>query len=154
MLSANVISRAIEDMSLLNFFPPERAWPALVNLIRTMCSTDAEVQWLAARVVQVWNKWEGPAELRAVLCSKFRPADGVEGDSTLAQFSDGYPSERPQIAAPIPKQLTAAKEASNDEQCQEMARDLFTDYENRKELMRSTNETNERLRDLEQAYRR
>ena len=123
MLSAEIVSQAIERMSLLSFFPPASAWPALAELIRDMCWSDEQVEWLSRRAIKQWSKWEGPRELRALFCSRFPPRDGEEADSALPQFSEGYPSEFPQIAPPIPKQLTAG-EASNDAELQQILSNL------------------------------
>jgi hypothetical protein len=120
MLNATVVSNAINRMSLLTFFPPQTAWPGLAMLIHDMCSTDEQVEWLARRVVTLYDSWPGPHELRAVLCSRFKPLDGIEADSKHARYiEDGIPSERPEISAPAPKRLTSAN-ASADIEMQSM----------------------------------
>src|SRR5690242_19674631 len=153
MLNATVVSNAISRMSLLNFFPPQTAWPALAILIDDMCATDEQVEWLARRVVTLYDSWPGPHELRAVLCSKFKPKDGIEADSEHPRYlEDGIPSERPQIAAPIPKRLTAG-EVSEDAECQAIVRHLAEVKSIPKSAAVKTS-TLDRLRDLETAYKR
>ena len=117
MLSAKVASLAIESMSLLEFFPQERAWPAIACLIHDLCSTDEQVRWLAKRVVTLYNEWPGPVEVRAVFCSKYTPRDGIDGYSAI--YLDGIPPEKSMLCSPIPelaepkeiRQITGAEKA-------------------------------------------
>jgi hypothetical protein len=76
-----------------------------------------------AALAALYDKWPAPHELRAVLCSKFKPKDGIEADSADQRYiEDGIPSDRPQITAATPKRLTAG-EASNQAELQQMISD-------------------------------
>jgi hypothetical protein len=93
MISAEVVSRAIDRLSLMPFFPPQSSWPALVEVISEMCSTDEQIEWLSRRMLQLHDRWPGPHELRAVLCSKYKPADGIKANSRHPSYIHGYPYE-------------------------------------------------------------
>jgi hypothetical protein len=95
-LSRDAIDRAMGRIALMKFFPASdisaRA-TVMLELIE-MCSTDEQVEWLGNRVTALYTEWPGLRELRAVFCSKFKPADGIEVYSADTRFIDGIPSER------------------------------------------------------------
>ncbi len=125
MIDVRLATESIGRMALLKFFPADPAARAeLVKLACEMASTNEQIDWLVQRCRNRWNQWEGPLEFRALLCSKYKPADGIEAYSSLPQHADGIPSEaednnaiagatQRQIAAPNPREaaesLTAAK---------------------------------------------
>jgi hypothetical protein len=93
MIDAKVVEKAVDTLSMLKYFPANGT--PVARLIGDICSTNEQVLWLARRVTQLYNEWPGPVELRAVFCSRFRPRDGVEADSTDPRFiEEGIPSER------------------------------------------------------------
>jgi hypothetical protein len=82
-------------------FPPsgELAITFLASEIFRMCPTIESAEWLVRRAFTLWRKWEGVPELRALLCSKYRPRDGAETTTTL--FAGGIvPPEIPQYHQP------------------------------------------------------
>lgn len=107
--------RATEDiarLAMLKYFPADQSARAeIVILACSMAADNDQVAWLVQRCLQLWNEWEGPRELRAVFCSRYRPADGTEAYSQLRRFEDGIPSER--IAEP--ERLQIAGRAKADE---------------------------------------
>ena len=106
MISARAINYALATMGMIRFFPSDIEVKAKIGeLIGKMCSTDEQVRWLADRMVELHgSQWPGPDELRATLCSKFKPKDGRELDSAV--YLDGIPSEKPERNA----QLTAGEQ--------------------------------------------
>lgn len=104
-------AKSLEKLSVLKFFPSDdTARTEIVAMSCMMASNNLQIDWLANRCVEIWNEWEGPREMRAVFCSKFRPADGVEAFSRLPQFADGIPSSdegrnRELLGAKEPKRL-------------------------------------------------
>lgn len=100
----------------MKFFPSdEGAKKEIMALIASMCSSDEQVAWLANRTVALHNEWPGPRELRAVLCSKFRPKDGFEVYSDV--YPEGIPSESESInrmlgPAPDKRRLEGGNEAA------------------------------------------
>jgi hypothetical protein len=94
-----VVAEICAELTLLRFFPAdENGRAALVALVGRMCSTEDQVRWLVKRTLALCNEWPGPVGLRQVLCSRFKPADGINAGGTVA-FPDGVPSEK-QIEAP------------------------------------------------------
>jgi hypothetical protein len=77
----------------LPFFPTKPAARSLVVAeLSSFCATAEQGKWLARRMVQLYpTKWPGLGEMRAVYCSKYRPADGKEASSGV--YRDGIPSE-------------------------------------------------------------
>ena len=91
------IERILEilmGLAVLKYFPAgnDSALLVLARLAGSMCSTEAQVQWLVDRMTSgLYTEWPGPAEMRAVFCSKFPPKDGQTAYSTV--YHDGIPSE-------------------------------------------------------------
>lgn len=93
MITQDATQRCIDRLSLLPFFPSspgQRA--ALAAMLLEMCSSDDQLDFIARQYMKHYRKWEGPTELRAILCGKFKPRDGIE--ATSAVFFDGIPSEK------------------------------------------------------------
>lgn len=112
MINVKRASESIGKLAILKFFPADDVARAeILKLICEMTTTNEQIDWLVNRARSLWNEWEGPRELRAIMCSKFRPADGIEVYSQLAQFAGGIPAEKqrtPQIEGPALKKLEAA----------------------------------------------
>jgi hypothetical protein len=79
-----------------------------------MCSSPAEIAWLACEMVNVVGEWNGPKELRGVFCSRYRPADGIEMDSTHPAYTADAGEQR-SLEAPVRLMLTAAPDQQNHE---------------------------------------
>jgi hypothetical protein len=89
-------------MAALKFFPGDPEVKATIaEIVMELANTREEAIWLGKRMVALFNEWPGPIEMRATFCSKYRPRDGHEVNSTV--YLDGIPSEREQqIALPAP----------------------------------------------------
>ena len=103
MLNATAVEQALDQLAMLRFFPSDPGTRSeIARLIGKLCATDQQVSWLAGRVIDLYDEWPGPHELRAVMSSKFKPADGIDADSKHPRYiEDGIPSERPQLSAPV-----------------------------------------------------
>jgi hypothetical protein len=108
MISTDAAIRAVTELGLLPRFPADK--DARIALVRTLIEmirnagrveNDTEEQvdqkdeealaWLVKRANNLWTRWEGIRELRAIYCARFHPADGIE--STSAIYSDGVPPD-------------------------------------------------------------
>lgn len=111
----------VEIFSAMRFFPSaEGARIAIGTQIQSMCSDVKQAAWLANRVLTLYGEWPGLREIRAVLCSKFKPADGIEANSTV--YLDGMPAEKPGEfkSLPAPAGRLTAAELSPDPEFAEM----------------------------------
>ncbi len=92
MTSFTKTNDAVADLGSLKFFPANvRVRLTVVRMIRDMACTDDQVKWLIGRTLQLYNAWEGPRELRALYCSRFKPRDGIEAQSSI--YVEGFPAE-------------------------------------------------------------
>jgi hypothetical protein len=100
-LTPEAAASAMATLRQFRFYPdaPDAAgYDALVlALIGDMCPSIESAAWLVKRAFRLWNgEWKGPAELRAILCTKYSPADGETVYSQLPEFKfSGIPPEKP-----------------------------------------------------------
>ena len=78
---------AIDKLSMCRFFPPDEGTRAAIEtfLVR-ICPSKEALDWLCDQFSNVIGEWKGPVELRAVLCTRFPPADGIEATSSIPGF--------------------------------------------------------------------
>lgn len=76
---------AVDDLGTMPYFPVESRG-SVMNLLRRMCPTRTALRWLVAEVINHVDKWPGLAELRAILCSRYDPADGIDQWSSLPGY--------------------------------------------------------------------
>jgi len=104
MITPNAAAGAVSKLSLMAFFPGDPdARGALIWALQQLVDTEDHLDWLVERSLKLYSRWPGIAEIRAVYCSSFRPADGVEGYSEI--YESGFPHESTAPAAP-PKRAT------------------------------------------------
>jgi hypothetical protein len=77
---------AIEALSSLAFFPGD-AKLGVRLVLQSMVDTRQKLDWLVMTMLNKVGKWAGTLELRAVYCTRYKPADGVEASSGLAGFT-------------------------------------------------------------------
>ncbi len=83
----------IEMFQAIPFFPTASGAQALIaSELISMCKDSQQAVWLARRMSQLYGKWPGTREMRAVFCSKYPAQDGIECYSEI--YLDGVPSER------------------------------------------------------------
>jgi hypothetical protein len=115
------IVECVGGWGALNFFPGERdARTAIMRIIDAMATTAEQVDWLAAEMITRFNEWPGPQALRALFCTRFRPADGKEenfpqnhrisqeAEARAIEQSDGF--KRLDAAKPMNVRLLASGE--------------------------------------------
>jgi hypothetical protein len=82
---------ALAQLSMLRYFPSgessEMAQEAIVGLLRRLCGTREQLAWLVSEMVNHVGTWPGPAEVRGLFCSRYKPADGIEADCSLPGYS-------------------------------------------------------------------
>lgn len=81
---------AVGILGALSFFPSASdggARSGVKVVLRNMIETRIQLEWLVSVFINRIGRWHGPAELRAVYCTKFKPLDGIEGWSQLDGFT-------------------------------------------------------------------
>lgn len=106
MLDFDEVAEVLSDLESLNFFPTtDSGRTAIIKIVGGdgqkpgLASDIEQVRWLVGRMLQLYNNWPGPAEMRALFCKRFKPADGVDTRNTHTStfFPDGnIPCETPE----------------------------------------------------------
>ncbi len=52
-----------------------------MRLLERICETPDRLDWLVSMLENHVGEWPGPAQLRALYATRWRPADGIEGTS-------------------------------------------------------------------------
>lgn len=109
------IKSAITKMGMLKYFPTDEDVRAEIGaLLARMCPHLEALHWLTRALIDGVGEWPGPAELRRMLASRYRLADGDEGDAPVLAPEDidwsRFPSHADERALPpaAPKLLEAA----------------------------------------------
>ena len=103
MITEPALRKFMAQLGLLRFFPTDvRERFALEEMIvRQLVDEDSQLDWLGKRMLQLYNDWPGPHELRAVYCSKFKPKEGPS-NALSSVFCEGIiPSEEVHVAPPL-----------------------------------------------------
>lgn len=83
-----LIKQAVERMNILRYFPSDPgAQLEIMRLLERMVPSERALEWLVSTMIDRVGEWQGPVELRGVLCAKFRPKDGIEAWSTIPGFT-------------------------------------------------------------------
>lgn len=90
------VARKLAALMALKYFPREpEAQVAIVSIVCRMASKLDQIDWLVESALAVYDDWPGPRELRALFCSRWRPADGIQAYSQLYPADEnggGFPS--------------------------------------------------------------
>lgn len=84
------IGDVLSGWGSLKFFPSDAgALRAIAGLLHAMVGTIEGLRWLDQALINRVGEWVGPAELRGIYTSRFKPADGIEGKgySSIAGFT-------------------------------------------------------------------
>jgi hypothetical protein len=81
------LEAAMSMLKMLSYFPPDPgAQGAVMELLAKMCPSREALGWLIETMTNIVGEWKGPAELRGLLCTQFRPADGIERSCSIPGF--------------------------------------------------------------------
>jgi hypothetical protein len=89
------MEQAMGRLSAIPFFPSnDAAVLEIMHQVEAMIGTkelygstpQERLDWLVNAAVNAMQTWNGVPELRGLLCSKWKPADGLEGFSTLKGY--------------------------------------------------------------------
>lgn len=88
MITTEVLTKALEELSSIPFFPTAEAAQLVIGKhMLKFVSGPTELRWLVDSAVNAMRKWEGIPELRGLYCTRYKPVDGVEGTCSLAGYS-------------------------------------------------------------------
>jgi hypothetical protein len=74
------ISIAVRRLSAIPFFPSdEYARDSIMEELAAFVPNAEALTWLVRMALAGMRQWQGCAELRALHCTRYRPADGYEG---------------------------------------------------------------------------
>lgn len=83
-----------EMMSTIPFFPSESgARVAIADEIACMAATPQQAIWIARRMVRLYSRWPGLAEMRRLFWRNHRPLDGVDEVGWSEQYPSGFPKD-------------------------------------------------------------
>jgi hypothetical protein len=75
----NDIEVALSRLRLMAFIPTDPAFQvSLGELLALICPHKEALEWLVRTLVDRVRKWPGAYEVRALLCTKYDAADGVD----------------------------------------------------------------------------
>ena len=78
--TAKDLEMAVAAMSAMKFFPPAPATIAFVmDMLARMVDEKQKLAWLTETLVDNVSEWPGAAQVRALFCTRFAPADGIDG---------------------------------------------------------------------------
>lgn len=123
MVNVKEISSILAGLTVLRFFPAEPT--ARAGITRIVCemvdpsnaiAPEEQVRWLVRRMTTLYNEWPGPREMRAVFCSRFKPADGIEALPDIEKFPEGLPADPtlPALAPAAPRQIARGEAVTED----------------------------------------
>ena len=114
-MNPETIARILSGLQLFPFFPQSGdAFDALVRMVGKMAETEDQVRWLVDRMLlNPYPKWPGPAEVRAVFCTRFKPKDGFSIAGSVVSPGEIVPN---QLNKPEPeyKKLERGEPVSDD----------------------------------------
>lgn len=77
-------------LTLLKYFPADPIARAMVvDFMAKLTGQKDRLEWLIAALVNHVGEWPGPKEVRGILCSRYKPADGVEAECSVPGFTAG-----------------------------------------------------------------
>jgi hypothetical protein len=124
-LTPEVAASVVDALASFRYYPQNPKYDSLMrDLIDDMCPSAEAAVWVVKRAFRLWNgEWKGPQELRAILCSKYSPADGETVYSQLKEFRAGIPPENP-VPGPVRAALPPGRAYSADPQMEVAAEQM------------------------------
>jgi hypothetical protein len=110
-LTPEVAADAVSKLALMAFFPGDSdTRGALIWALLQFVETEEQLDWLVERALQLYARWPGVGEIRALYCSRYKPRDGAETYSET--YPRGFPHEsRASEMPPLPPGVGATTDA-------------------------------------------
>jgi len=72
----------------MKFFPTDPvAQGEIARLLQRMVAKQEHLDWLVLALIDHAPEWPGPKEVRGLLCTRFKPRDGIEENTSIPGFS-------------------------------------------------------------------
>ena len=82
------IAAAVTRLTILSMFPNNpAAHSEVMRLLARMVPTVEALDWLIDTMIDRVGEWRGTVELRGILCTHYKPLDGIEAYSTIGGFT-------------------------------------------------------------------
>lgn len=92
-VTARDAQTAVLRLTALKYFPGEpHARAEIAFMLEEMVSTVQQLDWLVRATLNGTSDWKGIAQLRALLCVRFKPHDGIEA-AEYCQISGFTPAD-------------------------------------------------------------
>ena len=80
MITSEQATLFTEMLAAIPHFPREDgARIAIGDTLRRICDTKERALWLVSQCIELMSEWKGIPMLRDIYCTRYRPADGIEG---------------------------------------------------------------------------
>lgn len=102
-------AKEVAKLTALKFFPGDKEGRlAVVQQLCEMATNNEQIEWVVAQMLNWYNEWPGPREMRGVFCQRWKPAVGVDVNCST-HFPDGvFPGC---LAAAPPREIMRRAEA-------------------------------------------
>jgi hypothetical protein len=88
MITPEMAMESCGRLAALRFFPSEPGARAeIAGLLMRIVVKPEQLEWLVRTMIDQVGEWKGTRELRAVFCTRFKPADGIEEWSQISGFT-------------------------------------------------------------------
>lgn len=104
------LNGATEELRAIPYFPTaDAATIAIAIAIGKFVDDVYRLRWLIDTAVSSMREWKGVAEMRGLYCTRFKPADGVEANCTVAGFTPADSEMGYLQAASEPKRIEESR---------------------------------------------
>ena len=81
------LDKALMRLSLLKYSRDQPVvQAALQEFLAQICPSREALEWLVSELVNKIGEWPGPADVRGLLCTMYKPADGIHVDCKIPGY--------------------------------------------------------------------
>jgi hypothetical protein len=82
------LKAAVGALAAMKFFPSDAgARASIQEVLRSIADDRERLRWLVNALINTVPEWPGPLEVRALYCTRWTPADGLEACSGLPGYT-------------------------------------------------------------------
>jgi hypothetical protein len=86
-IQKNDLVKAVGRLSLLKYEKSQAmVEAALMEFLALICPSREALDWLVAELVNKIGEWPGTADVRGLLCTMYKPADGIHVDCKIPGY--------------------------------------------------------------------